>query len=51
MNCPKCGSENVNVQVIQTGAKTSKKGNGCLWSIGHISSRPAVRLKTDRPTP
>ena len=33
MNCPKCGSENVNVQVIQTGAKTYKKGNGCLWSI------------------
>lgn len=36
MNCPKCGSENVNVQVIQTGAKTSKKGNGCLWSIGRF---------------
>lgn len=34
MVCPKCGSENVTVQVQQTSAKTKAKGNGCLWSIG-----------------
>lgn len=28
MICPKCGSQNVNVQMIQTGGKTKKKGNG-----------------------
>jgi hypothetical protein len=34
MTCPKCGSENVLVTSEQVGAKTSKKGSGCLWSIG-----------------
>lgn len=34
MKCPKCGSENVNVQVVQISGKTSSRGNGCLWSIG-----------------
>lgn len=33
MNCPKCGSENVSVQIMQTNAKTSTKRNGCLWSL------------------
>lgn len=28
MICPKCGSQNVNVQMIQTEGKTKKKGNG-----------------------
>lgn len=37
MNCPKCGSDNVSVQVIQTAAKTSQKGNGCLWSFGRLT--------------
>ena len=37
MNCPKCGSDNVSVQVIQTAAKTSQKGNGCLWSLGRLT--------------
>ena len=34
MKCPKCGSDNVNVQIVQTGAKTSTKGKGCLFGIG-----------------
>ena len=34
MVCPKCGSENVVVTVEQTNAKTSSKGNGCLWQLG-----------------
>lgn len=34
MKCPKCNSENVNVTVTQTDAKTHTKGNGCLWSLG-----------------
>lgn len=34
MTCPKCGSENVNVTVEQTNAKTKGKGNGCLWTLG-----------------
>ena len=33
MICPKCGSNNVNVQVVQTSAKTRKRGAGCLWGI------------------
>ena len=34
MVCPKCSSENVQVTIEQLSAKTKKKGNGCLWSIG-----------------
>ena len=34
MTCPKCGSENVTLQIVQTGGKTQNKGGGCLWSIG-----------------
>lgn len=37
MNCPKCGSDNVSIQVVQTAAKTSQKGNGCLWSLGRLT--------------
>ncbi len=33
MKCVKCGSENVNVQIIQTSAKSSTKGKGCLFTI------------------
>lgn len=35
MICPKCGSQNVNVQIIQTGGKTKKKGNGVG---GHVNN-------------
>ena len=30
MVCPKCGSENVKIDSVQTGAKTKKKSNGFL---------------------
>lgn len=35
MKCPECGSENVTVQIVETGSKTSKKGNGLL---GHVNN-------------
>ena len=28
MKCPNCGSENVTIQLVQEGAKTSRKGVG-----------------------
>lgn len=34
LKCPKCGSDNVNVQFVQTGANTSTKGKGCLFTLG-----------------
>lgn len=34
MKCPKCGSENVSVQVMQTEGKTRQRGTGCLWTLG-----------------
>lgn len=33
MICPKCGSDKVNVQVVQTEAKTKKRSTGCLWGF------------------
>lgn len=36
MKCPKCGSENVNVQIEQTSAKTRTRNTGCLWGIGRL---------------
>lgn len=35
MKCPECGSENVTIQMMETGSKTSKKGNGLL---GHVNN-------------
>lgn len=34
MTCPKCRSEDVNIQIIQTGGKTRTKRMGCLYGIG-----------------
>lgn len=34
MNCPKCKSENVNVTLEQTSAKTKIRRMGCLWAMG-----------------
>ena len=34
--CPKCGSSNVNFQIVQTGAVTSTKNKGCLYGIGRL---------------
>ena len=33
LTCRKCGSKNVNVQMLQTAASTSTKGKGCLFTI------------------
>lgn len=35
MKCPKCGSENVTIEMMQTGGKTKKQGNGLG---GHINN-------------
>lgn len=32
--CPKCGSEHVIFQVVQTGATTKTKGKGILYTLG-----------------
>lgn len=37
MKCPECGSENVTIQMIETGSKTSKKGNGILGHVNNTS--------------
>lgn len=37
MTCPKCGSENVNVMVEQTGGKTRTRKTGCLWTLARWS--------------
>lgn len=36
MNCPKCGSENVTVQIEQIDAKTKQRKSGCLWGLGRL---------------
>lgn len=33
MTCPKCGSSNVDVQIVQDSAVTRTKKTGCLWGI------------------
>lgn len=33
MTCPKCGSQNVQVQFVQTSAKTRTKKKGCLYGM------------------
>lgn len=37
MNCPKCGSSNVNVMVEQVSAKTKGRNMGCLWTLARWS--------------
>ena len=34
--CPKCGSNHISFQVIQTGATTRTKEKGCLYSLGRL---------------
>lgn len=36
MTCPKCGSDNVNVTLEQTGGKTRMRGTGSMWSMGRL---------------
>lgn len=35
MKCPKCKSENVNIELVQVGGKTTKSGNGLG---GHLNN-------------
>lgn len=32
--CGRCGSGNVHVEFVQTGARTSTKKKGCLYTLG-----------------
>ncbi len=34
--CSKCGSKNISFQIVQTGAVTSTKNKGCLYSFGRL---------------
>lgn len=36
MTCPKCGSSNVDVQLVQDSAVTRTKKTGCLWRLGRL---------------
>ena len=36
MTCPRCGNQNVNVQLVQMGARTSTKKKGCLYGIARF---------------
>lgn len=36
MRCPRCRSENVNVQIVQTDSKTTHRKRGCLWGMFRI---------------
>lgn len=45
MNCPKCGSNNVNTQIVQVGGKTRKHGNGILGKMNN-SARGLTALCT-----
>lgn len=35
LKCPECGSENITVQIVESGAKTKRKGNGVA---GHLNN-------------
>ena len=45
MKCPKCGSENVKVQMVESGSKTSKKGTGLLGNLNN-AARTATAVCT-----
>ena len=36
MRCPRCGSDRVNVQIVQDSAVTRTKKAGCLWGLGRL---------------
>ena len=36
MQCPRCGSSNVNVQFVQQSATTKTKKTGCLLKLGRL---------------
>ena len=36
LQCPNCGSNHVQVSMVQSRASTRNRGRGCLWSIGRL---------------
>lgn len=36
MVCPKCNGNNINVQMVQSSAKSSHNSRGCLWECGRL---------------
>ena len=36
MLCPKCKSENVEIQIVNDKSVTRTKKTGCLWGIGRL---------------
>lgn len=45
MECPSCGSNNVNVQMVEQGQKTSKKGTGLGGNLNN-AARTAMAVGT-----
>lgn len=45
MICPKCGSENVTIEIEQVGSKTKKHGNG-LGGIANNTARGITAVAT-----
>ena len=45
MVCPKCKSENVSIEMIQTGGKTKKHGNGLGGHVNNMA-RAATAVGT-----
>ena len=45
MKCPKCQSENVNIELVEGGAKTKKHGNGLGGHINNVA-RGVTALST-----
>lgn len=31
--CPRCGSNRINISMVQTAASTRNRGRGCLWGL------------------
>lgn len=36
MVCPNCSGSDINIQMVQTSAKTRKRNMGCLWELGRL---------------
>jgi len=45
MKCPKCKSDNVMIQMMETGSKTKKTGNG-FGGIAHNTVRAGLAIST-----
>lgn len=45
MKCPKCKNDNVIIQMMETGSKTSKKGNGLIGNT-YNATRGLLAIST-----